>query len=124
MSGMDLEGADMRATDCRGVNFSQCRMRYVDFRGANIQGANFQNVDLYGSKMQGVEADGADFRGADVRHVNFGGAYMQGAIMPPPVQDVDRKGVRKYLEESPKTPKVAETPETVKGKVKDKGIER
>ena len=68
--------------------------------------------------MQGVEADQADFRGADLRHVNFGGAYMQGAIMPPPVQDVDREAFRKILDGTMRLPEAAN------GKANDKRIER
>jgi hypothetical protein len=108
----------LRATDCRGVNFSQSILRNADFRGAQLQGANFPNVNLYGARMQGVEADQADFRGADLRHVNFGGAYMQGAIMPPPVQDVDKDAYRRILEG------MAKAPEAAKDKVNYNGIGR
>ena len=52
--GINLEGADMRATDCSGANFTgEQPFRYADFRGAVIHGTNFQNASLYWSKDAG-----------------------------------------------------------------------
>ena len=39
MAGLNLEGADLRATDLRGTNFTGSNLRYADFRGSNVQGA-------------------------------------------------------------------------------------
>jgi hypothetical protein len=84
MAGLNLEGADFRAADCRGMNFSGCNLRHADFRGADAFGAIFQNADLHGSLMQGIDARMALFVGAsNIEAANFGGAYLEGAVLPP-----------------------------------------
>jgi uncharacterized protein YjbI with pentapeptide repeats len=109
LAGMDLENADLRATDCRGVNFSNSNCRGIDLRGADIRGAIFRNSNLYGAKLQGVEAAGADFRGCDLRQVNMGGAYVQGALMPAP--EKERSPLSEILQEEIKTPEPSQAQE-------------
>jgi hypothetical protein len=80
----NMDYADLRACDLRGVDMSHRSFRYCDLRGAMMQGANCQHASFYGAKMQGVEAANADLRYSDLRMANLAGAYMQGARMPEP----------------------------------------
>ena len=78
----NMDYADLRACDLRGVDMSHRSFRYCDLRGAMMQGANCQHSSFYGAKMQGIEAADTDFRYADLRQANLAGAY--GARMPEP----------------------------------------
>jgi hypothetical protein len=74
---MDLEGADMRASDVSGCNFVRCNLRYVDWRGAKMHGTIFENSDMYGSKMQGVDMFHTIFHNTGMRQVVMSGSYVR-----------------------------------------------
>lgn len=64
---IDLEQADLRGADLRGIRFVNPR------KGQSWPKINFRNANLYGADLRNVDLADADFSGADLREAKFDG---------------------------------------------------
>lgn len=79
--GANLERADLRGRDLRGINFTNANLRGADLSNADLRGTIFVKADLSRTCLYNINAEGADFSGADMsmsygRAANFSYARM------------------------------------------------
>lgn len=77
----ELEFADLRNSNCRGVlvndtHFWNADLRFADFSGAEINRANFAHADLRGADFSGATFTSACFYDCDVRGATFKGTQL------------------------------------------------
>lgn len=77
----ELNGADLRRADLRGVRLVQVEMygadlRDADFRGADLGQARFSGADLSGAQFNVADLGQVDFNGAILRHADLRGANL------------------------------------------------
>lgn len=66
---IDLSGVNLEGTDLRGFGFEQ----------SNLSNANLKYVDIEGSNVGGVILENSDFTGANCKNTSFGRAQLKGA---------------------------------------------
>jgi uncharacterized protein YjbI with pentapeptide repeats len=69
----DFAGANLTATNLRGLDLSES-----NFFRANFRGADLTDVDLSESNLEGIKLSGADLSGAYLENSNLRFAYCQG----------------------------------------------
>ena len=73
--GCDLQGADLKNADLRGVNLTHANLRNADFSGANMMAVILKDADLRGANLSDantlvVDLTGANLKGANLTHVS------------------------------------------------------
>jgi len=84
--GANLERADLRYKDLRGVNFTNSNLRGADLSHADCRGTIFVKADLSRACLYNTNCEGADFSNADLtmsymRATNFSNARMWWAAL-------------------------------------------
>jgi len=79
--GANLERADLRRKDLRGVNLTNSNLRGADLSHADCRGALFIKADLSRACLYNTNCEGADFSHSDMsmsylRATNFNNARM------------------------------------------------
>lgn len=79
--GADLERADLRYKDLRGVNLTNSNLRGADLSHSDCRGTLFVKADLSRACLYNTDCEGADFSHADMsmsylRATNFNHARM------------------------------------------------
>ena len=79
--GTNLERADLRSMDLRGVNFTNSNLRGADLSHADCRGAIYVKADLSRACLYNTNCEDADFSNADLtmsylRATNFNHATM------------------------------------------------
>jgi uncharacterized protein YjbI with pentapeptide repeats/WD40 repeat protein/tetratricopeptide (TPR) repeat protein len=60
LSGVDLNGADLRQARLAGADLSGAQLVTANLRGADLKGANLRGADLDFAELQGADLTGAD----------------------------------------------------------------
>lgn len=89
LSGIDLQGGALRATNLAkarlgGADLSGSDMRYARLEGAQmgkacLEGANLRGAYMAEANLAGARLSGAKFRGADMRDASLRGANLRNA---------------------------------------------
>lgn len=82
--GERLDGAILRESDCKRMQFRRCTFFGADFSEADLRGADFTEADLRHANCSGADAkrgifEGAVFREAELTEVDLEGANLSGA---------------------------------------------
>lgn len=84
--GANLERADLRGKNLRGVNFTNANLRGADLSDADLRETTFVRADLSRACLHGADCEGADFTGSDMsmcylKAVNFSKARLWNVTM-------------------------------------------
>ncbi|UCH09127.1 MAG: pentapeptide repeat-containing protein [Fidelibacterota bacterium] len=71
LSGMDLQGADLREAHLVGADLSGANLARADLSKAHLYGANLQEADLFKANLAG-----ANLNGTNLQNCNFLGANL------------------------------------------------
>lgn len=71
--GCNLQGANLKDADLRGVNLASANLK-----NANLSGAKMLAVNLQGANLQGADLSNADMLVVDLRDANLKGAKVTG----------------------------------------------
>ena len=92
LSNADLRGADLsdsflhkvvlKEADLSGANLFRANLLQADLRGANLQATNLIGADLSGADLSGANLKGAKIGSGDRIMVKLTGANLYGAILP------------------------------------------
>jgi uncharacterized protein YjbI with pentapeptide repeats len=74
LSGIDLSGAILVATNCQGTRLSDANLSNADLIAANLTGTDLSSANLRDAKLSGTKLDHADLTEADLRSGRVKGA--------------------------------------------------
>ncbi|HBB32999.1 MAG TPA: protein kinase [Cyanobacteria bacterium UBA8803] len=82
----NLQGADLRNYNLKGVDLTAADLRGADLRGTDLRssylkGANLSNANLTNADLRGAYLENANLANADLRGTNLESADIRGAIM-------------------------------------------
>lgn len=84
LRGVDLQNADLKLMEMRGVEAPE-----INLSGANLQGADLSQASMPGSRLNGADLTGAILDGIDLR-----GAHLEGVTLKASARGADLRGVR------------------------------
>ena len=77
----DLQKANLREADLRGVYLQQANLRGADLRGANLQGADLLEANLRGADLRGADLQQANLQKANLQRAELLGSELRGAYL-------------------------------------------
>lgn len=69
----DLQNANLKGADLRGVNLSRANLRNADLRDAQLLAVNLKGADLRGANLTGADLLVVDFTDANLRGAKVDG---------------------------------------------------
>jgi uncharacterized protein YjbI with pentapeptide repeats len=75
--GVNLDRADFKGQNLKGVAFQQSIVRDADFRGSNLVGASFFDATVDGSNFEGADLSFANFEMAQFNRANLKNAVLK-----------------------------------------------
>lgn len=78
--GCNLQGADLKNADLRGVNLSQADLRRADLTGALMMSVNLTDANLEEANLRGAGLLVVNFTRANLRGANISGTSPDSSI--------------------------------------------
>ncbi len=81
MIGLDLVGWEPASTELGRLYLKNCRLDGVDLAGADLRASNLSLSSLRSANLEGADLSGSDLEGADFSGANLAGADLSGTAL-------------------------------------------
>jgi len=90
---VDLDHADLKGAELRGIDLQSAQMRAVRLQGANLMHSNLRGVYLHNSNLSGANLEGAELSPAETDGIRRPAILTKADFMDTVLDDADLRGV-------------------------------